>query len=172
MFAVHEISQAVRTRRMELGLSQKAVAQLASLSRATIYQVEAGTIKDLSLTRTAALLEALGLSLTICPVHPRLQPHGPSESRPLELAAQTATAADAERLTPSALGVALAIADVAPKFEPQVATLLSEAPMSLLAQVVEQIHAEAEISRTVVWANLNALAKRLNVARDIWNVGP
>lgn len=44
--------------------------------------------------------------------------------------------------------------------------------MSLLAQVVEQIHAEAEISRTVVWANLNALAKRLNVARDIWNVGP
>jgi transcriptional regulator with XRE-family HTH domain len=67
MFAAHEISQAVRTRRLEIGLSQKAVARLAGLSRATIGQVEGGTIKDLSLTRTATFLDVLGLGLMITP---------------------------------------------------------------------------------------------------------
>lgn len=69
MFAAHEISQAVRTRRLEIGLSQKAVARLAGLSRATIGQVEGGTIKDLSLTRTATFLDVLGLMITPAPQH-------------------------------------------------------------------------------------------------------
>ena len=169
MFAAHEISRAVRTRRLEIGLSQKALAELAGLSRATICQVEGGTIKDLSLTRTAALLEVIGLGLTISPVHPRLQPQQSIQSSPLEMAAQAAGAVCAERLTPDALGMALSFAEVAPAFETHMATVLGEAPVSLLAQVVEQIHAEADIPRNVVWANMCALATRLNVARGIWN---
>jgi DNA-binding XRE family transcriptional regulator len=63
MYAIHELSQTVRTRRQEIGLSQQRLATLAGLSRATIVQREGGTLKDLSFTRTA-LLEVLRLGLT------------------------------------------------------------------------------------------------------------
>lgn len=39
MHAIHELSQAVRTRRQEIGLSQQRLATLAGLSRATIVQL-------------------------------------------------------------------------------------------------------------------------------------
>lgn len=76
----NELSHAVHTRRKEIGLTQKALAALAGLSRSTIIEIEKGTIKDLSLSRTATLLEVLGLGLHITPVHPK--PEQQSTSTP------------------------------------------------------------------------------------------
>ncbi len=168
MYAAHELSQAVRTRRLEIGLSQKVLAKIAGLSRTTISQVEGGTLKDLSLTRTAALLEAIGLTLSITPAHPR-RPLTASGYKPLELAARSASVSYARPLPPAVLGEVLASGAVESAFVPHLATLLEEAPVSLLAKVVEQVHAEAELPREAVWANMRRLAMRFKIARDLWD---
>ena len=53
MSAITEFSSAVRTRRADMGLTQTALAGLSGLSRATINQLENGTLQDLSLKRVA-----------------------------------------------------------------------------------------------------------------------
>ncbi|WP_422015288.1 helix-turn-helix domain-containing protein [Roseateles sp.] len=168
MYALHELSQAVRTRRQEIGLSQHRLAQLAGLSRATIVQLERGTLKDLSFTRTAAVLDVLGLGLTIGAAHPRLKPRLVEPTPPLELAARTASTSYARRLTAAKLDAALRTGIVPTGFEPHVHTLLEEAPVSLLAKLVEQLHAEAGGAREEVWASMRSLARELQGMRALW----
>ena len=138
MYAIHELSQAVRTRRQEIGLSQQRLATLAGLSRATIVQLEGGTLRDLSFTRTAAVLEVLGLALTIAPAHPRLGPRPVSSTPALEIAGRTASTSYRGNLSAATLGQALRTGEMPAGFEAHVFALVDEAPVALLARVVEQ----------------------------------
>lgn len=166
MYAIHELSSAVRTRRREMGLSQQALAKLSGLSRSTVNQLEKATVKDLSLSRTAALLEALGLGLTIDPSHPRLRD---SDQSPLELAARTASVSFRTPLTPSALADSLSSGIVALSLAPQIATFLDELPLALMARAVEQVHLEQRLPREVIWANMRRMAAQLKATREIWH---
>jgi transcriptional regulator with XRE-family HTH domain len=167
MYASHELSQAVRTRRKDIGLSQQALAELSGLSRSTVIDVEKGVIKDLSLTRTAALLDAIGLGLTVSPAHPRLQSKV-SSATPLELASRTASVSYASPVTPQILGEALSTGKLSTAFEPHVSTLLEEAPISLLAKAVEQVHLQSDIPRKKVWQNMRQLAEKFKATREFW----
>ena len=129
MYAIHELSQAVRTRRQEIGLSQQRLATLAGLSRATIVQLEGGTLKDLSFTRTAAVLEVLGLGLTIAPARPRLGPRPVSSTPALEIAGRTASTSYRGHLTAAALGKALRTGEMPVGFEAHMFALVDEAPV-------------------------------------------
>ncbi|WP_022983007.1 helix-turn-helix domain-containing protein [Ideonella sp. B508-1] len=168
MNILHELSQAVRTRRQEMGLSQQALARLAGLSRATIVALEGGTIKDLSITRTAMVLEVLGLGLTVAPAHPRLEPRPTALTPPLELAARTASTSYRGRLTAAELRDVLGTGELPAGLEAYVHALLDEAPMDLLARAVEQMHAEAGLARETVWANMRRLARQLKSRRNLW----
>jgi len=86
-----EVSHAVRARRRDMGLTQAAVAKLSGLSRATVNQLEAGTIRDLSLGRASRLLDALGLSIQVSSDRLSRGAQGRAKSPPLELAARTAS---------------------------------------------------------------------------------
>lgn len=166
MYAIHELSSAVRTRRREMGLSQQALATLSGLSRSTVNQLENATVKDLSLSRTAAMLEVLGLGLTIDPPHPRLRD---SDHPPLELAARTASVSFRTPLTSTVLAEALGSGMVAPSFAPHIATFLDELPLALMARAVEQVHLEQRLPREVIWANMRRMAAQLKATRDIWH---
>jgi hypothetical protein len=50
-----------------------------------------------------------------------------------------------------------------------VGTLLEEAPVSMLAKAVEQVHADLSVPRELVWKNMRSLASNLKVIRGIWN---
>ncbi len=168
MYASIELSQAVRTRRQEIGLSQKALAELSGLSRSTVVGVEQGTINDLSLTRTGALLEALGLSLTISAAHPRLNQKG-VRSTPLKIASRTASVSYSHPVTTAVLSDALSKGKVRAEFAPHVSTLLEEAPISLLAKAVEQVHVQHKIPREQIWKNMRQLAAEFKSTRLFWN---
>jgi hypothetical protein len=56
----------------------------------------------------------------------------------------------------------------APEFFPHAYTLLDEAPVSLLASVVEQLHQEEGVERAQVWKRMRELAYRLKISREIW----
>ncbi len=168
MFAATELSQVVRSRRCDMGLTQTAVSKLSGLSRATVNQVENGTIQDLSLTRTARLLNALGLTLTLMPARPKRRTTGAQKTPALTLAARTASVSYKESLTPEMLGHALLRGDVPSNFVPHLNALLEDASVALLASAVEQLHESSGAERAEVWSKMRSIARRLGSRRDIW----
>ncbi|WP_143694522.1 hypothetical protein [Variovorax sp. JS1663] len=50
------------------------------------------------------------------------------------------------------------------------AALLDEAPMSLLARVVDEMNASNGLARAAVWSRMGELARHLNCARTIWRL--
>jgi transcriptional regulator with XRE-family HTH domain len=168
MFPNHELSNAVKTRRSEIGLSQAALARLAGLSRATVNQIETGTFKDLSLHRATRLLNTLGLSLTVSPAHPK---RGDAVGRPapaLDIAARSASVSYRHVMRGSQLKAILLTGEIPTRLEPHMNVFLEEASVQMLASVVEQIHAEESAPRVELWARLRELAEQLGCVRDLW----
>lgn len=162
-----ETCLAIRTRRCDIGLTQERVAQLSGLSRATISQIETGTIKDLSVIRSARLLAVLGLAIHVSAARPKLTSAGHKTS-PLILAARTASVSYRENLEPAVLQNALLTGEVPLAWSPHLSTLLEEAPLDLLARVVEALHVKHAMGRVLLWSNLRTLAGKLGSQRDIW----
>ena len=153
-----------------MGLTQMTLATLSGLSRATVNSVEKGTIKDLSLTRAARVLGVLGLSMAIAA--PR---SGPSSSqrqkevgKALEIAAQTSSVSYKTPISAAELRKALTSGALAPAFLPHLYALLDEAPVSLLASVVEQVHREQGVERAQVWKRMREFAHGFKSRREIW----
>jgi transcriptional regulator with XRE-family HTH domain len=175
-----ELGHAVRARRSDMGLSQAALARLSGLSRATVNQLETGTIKDLSLTRAARLLGVLGLAVNIASPHPRLELTaspgapgtlaGPARSAPIDIAARTASTSYPEALSGEQLRQALLTGHVDADRQPHLRALLDEAPLGLLAAVVEQLHRQQGVPRAEVWHCMGEIARRLHTGREIWRV--
>ena len=169
MSMLMELGQAVRQRRVDLGISQAALARLAGLSRATINQVENGRLKDLSLTRTRRILDVLGLGLTIEPAHPRAPSASPAQPTPaLVRAARSASVSYREALSPDELQKALVGDDLPAGRAPHLRALLDEVPMPVLGQLVEQVHHASGLTRSALWSRMRELARQLHASREVW----
>lgn len=168
MPTINELSAAVQVRRAEMGLTQEALAKLSGLSRSTVIEVEKGTIKDLSLNRASRLASVLGLSVHIAPPHSRHVKSNVAKSTALDLASRTASVSYKTSIGAARLAQALTSGTVPSGFLPHMYTLLDEAPTSLLASVVEQLHQDHGLERKQVWKNMRQLAIRLKSSRDIW----
>jgi len=168
MFPNHELSNAVKTRRSEIGLSQTALAKLAGLSRATVNQIENGSFKDLSLHRATRLLNTLGLSLTVSPAHPKRGGTAVRSTSSLDIAARSASVSYRRVMRGSQLKAILLTGDLPARFEPQMNALLEEASVQMLAAIVEQVHVEEGVPHTELWARLRELAEQLGCVRDLW----
>ena len=178
-----EVSAAVRTRRADMGLTQTALARLCGLSRATVNQVETAAIKDLSLMRVGRLLGVLGLSMTVSPPRPRnlgysgvrtaaravtgAAVRAASKMPALEMAARTASVSYRRVISADQLRQALLGGKISRPIEPHLGTLLDEAPVALLASVVEQLHREDGADRSPVWKRLRELAQTRQSLRDL-----
>ncbi|MCI4430222.1 MAG: helix-turn-helix transcriptional regulator [Burkholderiales bacterium] len=168
MLLLQELGTAVKTRRSDMGLTQAALARISGLSRSTVNSLENGSIRDLSVNRAHKLLEAIGLSLSIPEVRPRIKQSAVARSAALEVAARTANVSYKTQATGEHIRTALLKAEVPSAAFANVRALLEEAPVSMLARVVEQIHAESKTSRADVWKNMRAVAQRMHVQRDIF----
>lgn len=137
-------------------------------ARATVNQLEKGAVKDLSLTRATRLLDALGLSMTIAPPRIGHQTDQLKKSQALDIAARTASVSYKAPIGAQQLRDVLSAGALSADISPHVYALLDEAPVSLLASVVEQLHAESGIERAKVWSQMRDLAHRLKSSREIW----
>lgn len=155
-----EIGRMVRTRREEPGLSQARLARLSGLSRATINQLETGTIVDLVVTKLAQLLDLLGLSLRA--------EHEASRSRGLQAISQTASVSYRRTLTPKLLATALARGEIPPMWLPHVSTMLDEAPAEFIVSAVEEAAHLQGVPAKVVWQHLLRWAHELKSPRAAW----
>jgi transcriptional regulator with XRE-family HTH domain len=166
MSTIHELGNALRARRTEMGLSQARVAALSGLSRQTVNQIEKGTVPDLGLNKAERLASVLGLMLHVDAGRP------PRETRarmaPLVRAAATASVSYKNRIAPTILKRVLATGEISEKYMPHVSSLLDDAPVSLLSAVAEQLHQEANLSRETVWKTYRSLARLVKSRRPIW----
>lgn len=169
MYAAHEIKDAVKTRRRDIGLSQCALAELSGLSRATVIQLEQGSLKDLSITRVAAVFEVLGLSLVVAPAHEWRGSVASTVSSPLEQAARMASVSYRGMFDPQVLRSALTSGVLPFDFTAHMAAFLDEVPVSLLSRVVEQLHRESGLSRQALWSSMRLMAHELKTTRRFWH---
>jgi transcriptional regulator with XRE-family HTH domain len=61
------IGAEIRVARKRLGLTQAEVAKNLGMSRATISQIESGTVQEIGVRRLIRLLDFLGLELNVRP---------------------------------------------------------------------------------------------------------
>ncbi|MBU3723089.1 MAG: helix-turn-helix transcriptional regulator [Limnohabitans sp.] len=154
------IGQLIQRRRQALGLSQARLAKLSGLSRATINQLETGTLVDLGAAKLIGLLDLLGVDVD---AHER-----PHRHNALRLASQTASVSYKQVLEPQALAAALVAGQLPMQLKPQVATLLDEAPLPIIVGVVEEVASQSSCSAKTLWKHLVQWAHELKSSRQVW----
>lgn len=155
-----DIGHVVRQRRQVLGFSQARLAKLSGLSRATINQLETGTINDLGAVKLMGLLDLLGVRLDAT------EQRRPSNA--LKLVSQTASVSYKNSLAPAALAAALVDGQLPAAITPQVATLLDEAPLPLIVATVEEVAASSHRPAKILWKHLIQWAHELHSPRAEW----
>ncbi len=155
-----DIGLLIQTRREALGLSQARLARLSGLSRATINQLENGSLVDLGTHRLLGLLHLLGMDLTA-------QTHTP-RTQALALLSQTASVSYKTALMPDALAQALVSGELPDALLPQVSTLLDEAPLPLIVSGLEEVAQRTHAPPKTLWKNLTAWAQALQSPRTAW----
>jgi transcriptional regulator with XRE-family HTH domain len=155
-----EIGQAVAARREALGLSQARLAKLARLSRATVNQLENGSLRDLGVAKLATLLGLLGLRLDATPV--------PRRAGVLDAAGRTASVSYRTLLDGRSLARALASGRIPSGLEPHVATFLDEAPLPIVVRAVEDAARTEKVPPKRIWGHLSRWAAELKSPRAAW----
>jgi len=154
------IGQLVQRRRQTLGLSQARLAKLSGLSRATINQLETGTLVDLGAAKLIGLLDLLSLQLDAG--------ERPHRYNALQLASQTASVSYKQVLEPQALAAALVDGELPAHLKPQVAALIDEAPLVLIVAAVEEVASNSSCSAKSLWKHLLQWAHELRSPRSAW----
>jgi len=156
---LREVGLLVRARRETLGLSQDRLAKMSGLSRATINQLETGTLVDLGVTKLVSLLDLVGLKLE---ANARAPHHG------LLMASRTASVSYKEQLDAGRLAKALVTGDVPAELLPHLATFLDEAPLPLVVSAVEEAAKRGHVPPKRVWQNIVRWASDLRSPRRVW----
>lgn len=167
MNALLELGRTLRLRRSEMGLSQARVAALSGLSRQTVSQLETGSVPDLGLNKAERIAELLGLSLRV-DTGVETKPRHTGTMTALERAAATASVSYRNALPADELRRTLATGEVGDRYAPHLHALLDDAPVSLLAALVEQMHKENGQARALVWKRYRSLAQRVKSLRNLW----
>lgn len=155
-----DIGQLVHTRRIALGLSQAQLAAMSGLSRATINQLEGGSLVDLGAAKLIALLDLVGINLD---AGARKGHQGALQS-----VNQSASVSYKTLLNPAALAAALVDGALPKQLTPHIATLLDEAPMSLIVAAVEEVATASSMSPKLLWKHVFNWAKALHSPRGAW----
>lgn len=159
---LRELGAAVRQRRREIGLSQKELAEVVDLSRATLTNLENGKLNDLSSKRLERLANELGFAVGLV---------GTRRERNVDaftLAAQIASVPYSSKLPASVLLESLREGVVPPGYIPHMRTFLQEAPVAVLADVVDEMLNRYEIPKSDTWKRMRTLAGVLKCNRPLW----
>ena len=167
MYEFAAIGSAARTRRSDMGLTQARVAELCDLPLATVEQLENGSIGELNWGHAVRLLSVLGLTVQVS--NPRSTRRQRKEGTPaLEIAARSASTSYKEILSAEDLRIALLNTTYPGNVKPYVRAFLEEAPIALIADVVEQLHHETGVDRFELWQQMRDMACVTHTVREIW----
>ena len=155
-----DIGRLVHARRQALGLTQARLATMSGLSRATINQLETGSLVDLGAAKLIVLLDLVGINLDAGTRK--------GHEHALESISQSASVSYRTVLDPKVLAAALVDGELPKSITPHVATLLDEAPLSLIVAAVEDVAMKSRMSPKLLWKHLFHWARELHSPRGVW----
>ena len=133
---------------------------MSGLSRATINQLETGSLVDLGAAKLIVLLDLVGINL-----HAGTRK---GHEHALESISQSASVSYRTVLDPKVLAAALVDGELPKGITPHVATLLDEAPLSLIVAAVEDVAMKSRMSPKLLWKHLFHWARELHSPRGVW----
>jgi transcriptional regulator with XRE-family HTH domain len=157
-----DLAPLIQARRQALGLSQGRLAKLCGLSRATINQLENGSLVDLGAAKLLALLQLLNIE-----INAQERP-AKAKANALALLSQTASVSYKRSLKPAELSQALAQGTLPEAIAPHIASLLDEAPLALILAGVEQVALQTQVPAKQLWKHLTQWAHALQSPRAVW----
>ncbi len=129
---LQEIGYQIRQARAAQGLTQAQLSAAAGVSRTTLNQLENGLFPDLGIKKLRAILEQVGLALTIGPAQKTSAPDF------IRMACTTASVSFRNALTEDELIRALLTGKIPPAKRPHFRTLLDEATPALRQGLIEE----------------------------------
>ena len=164
---IQELGRAVRDGRTARGLTQAALAAEAGLSLNTLNRLENGLFPDLGMKKAAALLQKLGMELSIKPTELNM-----SKPNFVSMACTSAGVSFKKQLTPDELVHALLSGKAPSEKEAHFITLLDEAPDVLLNGLIEQVGSWVKPGK--VEKNLQKIAKQVGLTTETgrWQKNP
>jgi transcriptional regulator with XRE-family HTH domain len=153
-----EIGHRVREARKAKGLTQRALAELAGLSRTTVNQLEAGVFPDIGVRKLLAILDAVGLDISLVDAA-RTRKSGKQPDY-LKLACISANVSYREKLDEKELARALATGMAPPDKRPQLRVVFDELPPAVFDGMVRQVGAWSGEERIV--KNVAAIAGQIH----------
>ena len=163
---LRELGTAVRQRRQELGMSQQQLADLVELSRVTVNHLETGKLEDLGSNRVERIANELGFALGL------VGTRRPKGKGALEAAARIASVPYKTQVPADVLLDSIRNGVVAPGYIPHLRTLLQEAPVAVLADIVDELLQVHNVPKPDTWKRIRALAHVLNCNRRLWQSLP
>jgi transcriptional regulator with XRE-family HTH domain len=133
---------------------------MSGLSRATINQLENGSLVDLGAAKLIALLDLVGINLDVGTVK--------GHKHALQSVSRSASVSYKTMLEPAELAAALVNGILPQGIIPQVATLLDETPLSLIVAAVEEVASKSSTSPKLLWKHVFHWAKDLQSPRGVW----
>jgi hypothetical protein len=133
---------------------------MSGLSRATINQLETGSLVDLGAAKLIVLLDLVGIFLAAGPRK--------GHRHALQSVSQSASVSYKTLLDPGALAAALVDGALPQQLTPHIATLLDEAPLSLIVAAVEEVALSSSMHPKLLWKHLLHWAKDLHSPRGVW----
>ena len=152
---LQELGHKIRQARTARKLTQAQLAVAAGLSRTTLNQLENGLFPDLGVKKVQAILETLGLSLS---VEQKQKPRRPDF---ISAACTSASVSYRELLAQDELVHALLSGKVPRNRRPHLRTLLDEAPRRVVEGLVHEVGKWAKPGRVI--GNVQKMAAELDV---------
>src|SRR5713226_1142974 len=156
---IQELGRAVRDGRNARGLTQARLAAEAGLSLNTLNRLENGLFPDLGVKKAGAILEKLGMELSVKPVE--LKQHKPDF---VSMACTSAGVSFKKQLAPDELIHALLSGKVPSEKAAHFITLLDEAPDILLSGLIEQVGSWVKPGK--VEKNIQKIAKQVGLTKE------
>lgn len=156
---LQELGHEIRKARTARGLTQAQLAAAAGLSRTTLNQLENGLFPDLGVKKVQAILENLGLNLSVEQAQQSRRPDF------IAMASTTASVSYRDTLTQDELVRTLLSGKVPRNRRPHFRTLLEEAPRPLIEGLVREVGKWAKPGK--VAGNVERIAARLGASRRV-----
>lgn len=157
------IGNAIQSKRQALGLTQQQLADMAGISRQSLNGIEQGNV-NATLATIGQLFDVLDLALDVSDPESARQARG-RPTRALWMAAKGANVSYSGELTAEELERVLATGTVAEQFRPQLAQVLNEAPLQLVAKTVAEVAARQHRKPSEIWKNVRKIARTLMATR-------
>jgi transcriptional regulator with XRE-family HTH domain len=157
---VAAVGSVIRAYRKASGVSQKDLAGMVGISRATLNYLESGRDIEIGAGKLLALLDLLAVPFSV--------PAGIDREHDDEVLEQAARAVAGRKLPRKVVVEALATGRAPEGSEPALRSLLDDTPEPAILAIVRAVAAGSGQQPKAVWKNGRSIAKAVGSTRKVW----